>query len=77
MALKSEIFWYEDQSINQLIIGKRGGKEYKLDLHEFRMDVLRRKIDHKLTPEEVWKIAFKEDQYVYFEEIIEQPKLLQ
>lgn len=71
-----EIFWYEDIIQNYLIIGKRGGKEYKLDLHEFRMECMRRRIDHKLTPQEAWMMAFKQDQYVDFEEVIEHPKQL-
>lgn len=72
----TEIFWYEDFPMNQLVIGKRGGSEYRMNLHEFRQMVLRKRIDHKLTPEMVWRIVFEESQCVEFEEVREPQKLI-
>lgn len=71
---KREIYWYEDTPMQQVIIGWRGGSEFRVDKRDLMAEVMRQRADD--DPEKALKLAMKLSQYVDFEEVTEPIKLL-
>ena len=68
---KNDYYWYQEMRSNIVIMGIRGGIEYRVSLWDFEKVYMRRKLilGRDLTPEEAYKICIIESQYVDFEEV--------
>lgn len=76
--IRKDYYWYDDIVSWKVIFGVRGGPEYRIDMHRFNKiyTQLQVQLRRQLTPEEVFKLCVKESQYVDFEEVKPETKLL-
>lgn len=77
MNHKKEFYYYIDNG--EVIMGRRGGRELRMERNLFIQTMLRRRLDvYSGSPdyEKIFAILVEEDQTIEFEEIKEEPKLL-
>lgn len=78
MNHKKEFYWYIDNE--EVIMGRRGGRELRMDRTAFMQTMLRRRLDvYSGSPdyEKIFAILVEEEQCVEFEEVKEEQKLLE
>lgn len=68
---KPDYYWYEELTHCIIIMGIRGGVEYRVNRWDFEKVYMNRrvKLGRDLTPEEAYKLCILESQYVDFEEV--------
>lgn len=77
-----EIFWYEDSVMWQMVIGFRGGSEYRVSIWDFERQQDKFQRDHGRrwneteALEHCIKLGIIQSQYIDFEEIKDEQKLL-
>lgn len=78
MNHKKEFYYYIDNK--EVIMGRRGGRELRMERNAFMQTMLRRRLDiYSGSPdyEKIFSILVEEEQCIEFEEVKDEQKLLQ
>lgn len=78
MNHKKEFYYYIDNK--EVVMGRRGGRELRMERNEFMRTMLRRRLDiYSGSPdyEKIFAILVEEEQCVDFEEVKTEQKLLE